>query len=106
MPPLLLDVWEDWVCAAGCGQTARVRPLPPNGTRFHVCPRLHMLVAPLVRAGTDCKVVASAREDYLRGDIQRAGDDGRPYMNVTTTHGDGRTDVAVFAPVAQATVGS
>lgn len=96
----LLEAWTDWECPAGCGMEERTRPLPPNGTRFHECPKLHGLVAPLVRAGTDCTAVACEREDYLNGDTQRTGDDGKPYMNVTTWHADGHNDLAVFAPPA------
>ena len=81
----LLDAWQDWECP-NCHVTERTRPLPPNASRFHECPRLHGLTAPLVRAGTDCKVVAAVREDYLGKEVQRTGDDGKPYMNVTTVH--------------------
>lgn len=99
-PGLLLDPWQDWACPA-CGLEQRTRPLPPNAAQMHQCPRLHGIAAPMVRAGTDCKLVAVQREDYLGGEIQETGDDGRPYMNVTTVHADGHTDVAVHAPVAQ-----
>jgi hypothetical protein len=67
---------------------------------MHTCPKLHGLTAPLVRAGTDCKVVAVERGDYLRDETQRRGDDGRPYMAVVTERGDGSTDAAVFPGVA------
>jgi hypothetical protein len=95
----LLDAWQDWECP-NCPAADRTRPLPPNAARFHPCPRLHGLTAPLVRAGTDCKVVAIGRGDYLQGEQQRTGDDGRPYMAVETVHADGHTDRAVFAGVA------
>lgn len=98
----LLEAWQDWECP-NCPATDRTRPLPPNASQFHTCPGLHMLTAPLVRAGTDCRVVACGREDYLRGEIQRAGDDGRPYMAVRTERADGSADVAVFAPLAHMT---
>ncbi len=97
----LLEAWQDWSCPA-CGLEERVKPpLPPNGTRFHPCPKLHGLTAPMARAGTDCKLTASPREDYLGAEVQRTGDDGRPYMNVITEHADGHTDCAVFSPVAR-----
>ena len=57
-------------------------------------------VAPLVRAGTRCKVTAEEREDYLNGEIQATGDDGRPYMAVRTTRGDGE-DLMVNAGLAR-----
>ena len=96
----LLVAYQDWNCPE-CGLEERTPPLPPNASRFHTCPQLHMLTAPLVRAGSDCKLVANEREDYLHGDQQRTGDDGKPYMNVTTQHADGRNDLAVFAPPAR-----
>ena len=95
----LLDAWQDWECPA-CHLTERTRPLPPNASRMHDCPKLHGLTAPLVRAGTDCQLVAVERGDYLRGAAQRTGDDGRPYMAVETRHGDGHTDRAAFPEVA------
>jgi hypothetical protein len=106
---LILDAWQDWVCRAGqdgrgCGVAERVRPLPPNAQRWHACNRLHGLKTPLVLAGADCKVVAVERGDYLNGEEQRTGDDGKPYMGVVTEHGDGHTDAAVFAAVAVARV--
>jgi len=96
---VLLDGWQDWECP-NCHASDRTRPLPPNASRFHSCPRLHGLTAPLVRAGTDCKVVAVERGDTLRGETQRTGDDGKPYMAVETVHADGHNDLAVFPGVA------
>lgn len=98
----LLEAWQDWECP-NCHLTERTRPLPPNASRFHTCPRLHGLTAPLVRAGTDCKVTAEEREDYLGEEIQATGDDGRPYMAVRTTRRDG-DDLAVNAGLAHAEI--
>jgi hypothetical protein len=95
----LLETWQDWECP-NCPATERTPALPPNASRFHPCPGLHGLTAPLVRAGTDCKVTAVERGDYLRKATQRTGDDGRPYMAVETIHADGHNDVAAFAEVA------
>jgi len=95
----LLDAWQDWHCP-NCGLTERTRPVPVNASRFHTCPALHSLTAPLVRAGTDCKVTAVERGDYLRDEEQRTGDDGRPYMAVVTERADGSNDAAVFPAVA------
>jgi hypothetical protein len=103
MPAVLLNPWVDWYCPE-CGAEERTRPLPGPGTRLHVCPKLHYLSVPMVRAGADCTIVAHEREDYLGREIQRTGDDGRPYMNVVTTHGDGHTDLAIFSPVARASL--
>jgi len=96
----LLEAWQDWECPA-CGREDRTLPLPPNGARLHPCPKLHGLTVPMVRAGSDCTIVAHEREDYLGREIQRTGDDGRPYMNVETQYGDGHTDLAIYSPVAR-----
>ncbi len=98
---LLIDAYQDWECPE-CGLEQRSRPVPPNGTRFHVCPKLHNISAPLVRAGADCSLTAVERMDYLGTEVQETGDDGVPYMNVTTRYADGHNDVAVHAPVARA----
>ena len=99
----LLRAFDDWECP-NCDVTDRAPALPPNASRFHTCAGLHMLTAPLVRAGTDCKVEAEVRGDYLNGEIQATGDDGKPYMAVRTTRGDGE-DLAVNAGLAQARLG-
>ena len=98
----LLERWQDWECP-NCDVTERTRPLPPNGSRFHTCAGLHMLTAPLVRSGTRCKVTAEERQDYLNGDVQAAGDDGKAYMAVRTTRDDGE-DLAVNAGLATAEI--
>lgn len=100
MRAVLLDAWQDWECP-NCPAAERTRPLPPNASRFHACPGLHMLTAPLVRAGTDCQVIALERQDYLGSEIQQTGDDGRPYSGVHTVRADGSNDVAAFAPLAR-----
>jgi hypothetical protein len=99
----LLRTFDDWFCP-NCDLTERTPALPPNGSRFHTCPGLHALTAPLVRVGTDCKVEAVERADYLACEVQSRGDDGKPYMAVRTTRRDG-TDVAVNAGLAQARLG-
>lgn len=100
MTAVLLDAYQDWVCP-NCGLEERTRPMPANEQRWHGCPRLHMLKAPMVRAGMDCKVYAIEREDYLGREEQRSGDDGRPYMCVVTQRADGSNDTAAFAAVAK-----
>lgn len=58
------------------------------------------LNAPMVEAGTRCKVVAVERQDYIAGeDVQYAGN-GRPVMALVTTRDDGQ-DVVAFAPCAR-----
>lgn len=104
MPPVpLLVTFTDWYCP-NCGITLSA-PEPPAGqVKFHVCGSLHGLTAPLIRAGIRCKVEAEERADYLNGEIQATGDDGRPYMAVRTTRDDGE-DLIVNAGLAQARLG-
>jgi hypothetical protein len=98
--PLLGPPYEDWYCP-NCLVTDRTLPLAPGQSQYHACAGLHGLNAPLLRAGVRAKVEAAEREDYLNGDHQQAGDDGRVYMNVTVTRDEG-TDVTVFAGLAHA----
>jgi hypothetical protein len=95
----LLVTYESWYCP-NCTVTDQCAPLPPGASRFHTCSGLHMLTAPLVRAGVRCKVTAEEREEYLNGAVQNTGDDGVPYMAVRTTRDDG-VDLAVNAELAQ-----
>lgn len=97
--PLLQAPYEDWYCP-NCGLTERVAMLPPGSSRFHTCPQLHMLTAPLVRAGISAKVEAEERADYLGSEIQATGDDGKPYMAVRVTRNDG-DDLMVNAGLAR-----
>ena len=99
MAAVLLDAYQDWHCP-NCGLADRTRPMPANASRFHPCPKLHDLTAPLIRDGVDCKVVAIQRGDYLNNSVQRTGDDGNPYMSVITEHADGSNDTAAFAECA------
>ena len=99
MGAVLLDqVITRWECP-NCDVTEVTKGLVPN--RFHMCAGLHMLTAPLVRSGTRCKVEAEERGDYLAGETQATGDDGKPYMAVRTTRDDGE-DLAVNAGLATA----
>lgn len=68
-------------------------------SRFHPCRGLKGLTAPMVPAGTRCKVEAHEREDYINGDDVQTDGDGRPIMNVITTRDDGQ-DCTVYAPCA------
>lgn len=98
--PVLLHVaYQDWYCP-NCGAADRTLPMPPNSSQYHNCPRLHSLSAPLVRAGVKAKVEAAEREDYLNGETQATGDDGKAYMLVRTTRDEG-TDISVNPGVAR-----
>jgi hypothetical protein len=94
--------YEDLHCPNGCGASERVPPMQANATRFHTCPKLHTLSAPLVRMSADCKVEAVEREDYLGTETQAKGDDGKPYMSIKTTYADGHNDLATNAGLATA----
>jgi hypothetical protein len=96
----LFDAPERWHCP-NCHVTDVTAPLPPGQSRYHPCAGLHGLSAPLIRDGTRAKVEAHEREDYLNGDQQQRGDDGKVYMNVEVTRDEG-TDVTVFAGLAHA----
>jgi len=97
----LLKQYEDLHCP-NCGLSERVLPLPPGQSKYHNCPRLHMLSAPLVPVAMDAKIVAEEREDYLNGEVQATGDNGRPYMAVRTVRADGSDDLLVNAGWAHA----
>lgn len=68
-------------------------------SRFHPCRGLRGLTAPMVPAGTRCKIEALDREDYVGDEDVTVDGEGRPVMAVETTRDDG-TDRAVFAPCA------
>lgn len=99
--PLLNAQPVRWVCP-NCDVSGYTPPLPPGQSQYHNCPGLHGLSAPLVPEGSDVKVEAHEREDYLGGDVQPAGNDGKVYMNVRVTRADGSYDTTVFAPTAHA----
>jgi hypothetical protein len=103
---LLRQAMEEWYCPNGCYCREVTEALPPGATRYHNCPNLHDLSAPLVRVGTDCKVEAVQRDDYLNGETQATGSDGRAYMAVITRYSDGRQDVAMNAGLAHGEFGS
>jgi hypothetical protein len=97
VPAVVLETVTRWECP-NCDVTDVTRGPVPN--RFHTCSGLHMLTAPLVRAGVRCAVVAEERQDYLGGEVQATGDNGKPYMAVRVVRDDGE-DLAVNAGLAQ-----
>jgi hypothetical protein len=99
-PVLLGDGRRAWSCP-NCDMTD-VTPAHV-GNRFHTCPGLKGLTAPLVPAGTKAKVEARDREDYVGRDMVQTDGDGRPVMSIVTEREDGQ-DVAVLAPCATATL--
>lgn len=99
MSAVLLEGRQAWECP-NCDYAEVTRPLPPNASRYHTCPGLHMLTAPLVRAGMDCKVVAAPWENWQGKTMTTDGDDGRPYSSIDTIRADGSNDCTVLAPCA------
>ncbi len=89
-----------WECP-NCNATDVTREVQPH-TRFHSCPGLAGLTAPMVPAGARVRVRANEREDYVGREDVRLDDNGRPIMSITTDHEDGRRDCVVFAPTAYA----
>lgn len=94
-----VTIGQRWVCP-NCKAEHISPTIIPN--RFHVCPRLRMLTAPMVLAGTSAKVELREREDYVGGDIARLDPERRrPVMSIVTTRDNGQ-DCVVFAPTATA----
>lgn len=99
MTGIAVTAYQVWRCP-NCGLEERTEPRP---NRFHTCPRLRYLTAPMVLAGSDAKVSIVEREDYVGGDLVRLDPErGRPVMSIVTERADGSNDVLVFAPTATA----
>lgn len=98
---ILIQPEQRWVCP-NCSETA-VTTGQPN--RFHPCPGLAGVVAPLVLEGVRCRVTAELRQDYVGHEDVTYDAGGRPVMAVRTVRDDGE-DVAVFAPTAHMRGGS
>lgn len=97
---VLLTPIQRWACP-NCPITDVTHEARPH-TRFHTCKGLRGLTAPLVPAGTKCKVEVREREDYVGSEkVQLDPELGRPVMSVVTTRDDGQ-DCTVFAPAATA----
>ena len=101
-PVLIEPPLRRWYCP-NCGRTSVTRELRPH-TRFHTCPKIGMLTAPMLPEGVKAKVEAKEREDYVGNEVVQLNDEGRPVMAVTTTRDEGQ-DAIVFAPTATARSG-
>jgi hypothetical protein len=97
--PILPAAEQHWTCP-NCTLTEVTREARPH-SRFHACRGLKGLTAPMVPAGTRCKVQAVERQDYVGEDFAQTDGEGRPVMAVVTTRDDGQ-DCAVLAPTARA----
>jgi len=90
---------QHWTCP-NCTTEDVTHEARPH-TRFHTCRGLRGLTAPLVPAGTKCKVEAVERQDYVGSEsVQLDPERGRPVMSVVTTRDNGQ-DTTVFAPTAR-----
>ena len=99
---LILDPTRHWYCP-NCPAEETTHEAAPH-TRFHTCPGLRGLTAPMLPVGTKAKVEVVEREDYVGTErVQLDPERGRPVMAVVTTRDDGQ-DVAVFASTATARV--
>jgi hypothetical protein len=99
---VLLAAEQRWECPNCAATDVTHLPADVAASRFHTCAGLRGLTAPMVPAGTRCKVEAVERGDYVGGDLVTCDGNGRPVMRVEVTRDDGN-DVAVFAPCATAT---
>lgn len=90
---------NDWYCP-NCGKTDQTTEPRPH-SRFHTCPKLGFLTAPMLPAGTKAKVEAHLREDYIGNEIVTLDADRRPVMSIVTTRDNGQ-DTTVFAGHATA----
>jgi hypothetical protein len=57
------------------------------------------LLAPMVPAGTSCKVETIEREDYVNGELVQTDNEGRPVMSTVITRDEGQ-DCVVYASTA------
>jgi hypothetical protein len=96
--PLLVR-HQDWRCPNCNARDHTTEPRPH--TRFHACPGLGGLTAPMLPAGMDAKVEAVPWGDMLHGELAQRDDQGRPVSAVVTTRADGSNDTAVLAPSAR-----
>lgn len=71
----------------------------PN--RFHSCPGLAGLTAPMILAGTTARIRAVEREDYVGDALTTYDGNGRPVSSVITDRPDGSNDVIAFADTAR-----
>ena len=88
-----------WVCRS-CPAAEVTAWNVPN--RFHACPALGGLTAPLVLEGSAARVRVAVREDYVGRELVQYDGAGRPVSAVVTERPDGSNDLMVLAPTARA----
>jgi hypothetical protein len=95
---VLISAVHDWYCP-NCGKTDQTVESRVH-TRFHACPKLRGLTAPMLRQGVKAKVELREWQDYVGKEmVQTDPERHRPVQSVVTTRDNGQ-DVAVFAPTA------
>lgn len=100
----LINSTRRWYCP-NCTQTSVTHEARPH-TRFHTCPGLRGLTAPMLPEGMKAKVEIREREDYVGSEqVQLDPERQRPVMSIVTTRDNGQ-DVVVFAPTAAARGGN
>jgi len=101
--PILNFPPEEWWCP-NCKLEDQAPYVAGVHIRYHTCPKLRFLSAPMVRKGTAAKVEVHEIEGYVGKElVQYDPELGRPVMNVETTRDEG-TDLMVFAPTATASI--
>lgn len=98
MSVLLAPQVTRWECPR-CNTRDVTRVADPH-SRFHPCPGLGGITAPMVQEGQRVKVTAVERDDYIGGEDVQYDADGRPIAQVISERPDGSNDVIVFAPTA------
>lgn len=93
---------RQWECPH-CPVTAVSAWDMPN--RFHQCPGLAGITAPMIPAGSGAHTRALLRQDYIGREAVQYDAWGRPVMAVITERPDGSNDVAVLAPTARWSAG-
>lgn len=101
MPVILTLPEQRWVCP-NCTEIAITFG---ESNRFHQCPGLAGMYAPMVPEGMRCVVRAVEREDYVGDELVQYDGNGRPISAVITERFDGSNDLVVNAPTAQGGVG-
>jgi len=94
---MLLNALRDWYCP-NCGLQDRTQGVVPN--RYHQCPKLHGILAPMLPAGLRAKVTAHERPDYEGDALVQRDAEGRPIYMVETIRDEG-SDAIVFPDTAR-----
>lgn len=86
-----------WYCP-NCDAEARTvdAALP-----MHKCKGIAGLTSPLILRGTNAKIEANEREDYVGDELVQTDAEGRVIMSTTTTRDDGQ-DCTIYVATAQA----